>query len=133
MREHLSATSAKLVARIVDVCLLALLIATACGSAPSGSPAPNQASFPVTIHQSDGSAVTLTNRPRRIVSLSPTATDDLFAEVARRDSLVDSIRRDFHVMIAGPTTLPPAPNDAEIVTIFMEPPVATPRVARSGG
>jgi iron complex transport system substrate-binding protein len=79
MREHLSATSAKLVAKIVDVCLLALLVATACGSAPSGSAAPNQASFPVTIRQSDGSTITLTSQPRRIVSLSPTATEMLFA------------------------------------------------------
>jgi DNA recombination protein RmuC len=33
-------------------------------------------------------------------------TDDLFAEIVRRDSLVDSVRRNYHVVIAGPATLP---------------------------
>jgi len=33
-------------------------------------------------------------------------TDDLFAEIARRDSLVETMRRDFHVMVASPATLP---------------------------
>jgi DNA anti-recombination protein RmuC len=32
--------------------------------------------------------------------------DDLFDEIARRDSLVDSVGRNFHVLIAGPSTLP---------------------------
>jgi DNA recombination protein RmuC len=38
------------------------------------------------------------------VLLAP--TDDLFAEIARRDSLVDAVRRNFNIMIAGPATLP---------------------------
>jgi DNA recombination protein RmuC len=38
------------------------------------------------------------------VLLAP--SDDLFAEIARRDALVDNVRRNFHVMIAGPATLP---------------------------
>ena len=33
-------------------------------------------------------------------------TDDLFGEIARRDTLVEELRRDFHVIIAGPGTLP---------------------------
>jgi DNA recombination protein RmuC len=33
-------------------------------------------------------------------------TDDLLAEIARRDSLVESLRHDLHVMVAGPATLP---------------------------
>jgi DNA recombination protein RmuC len=33
-------------------------------------------------------------------------TDDLFAEITRRDSLVESLRHDLHVMVAGPATLP---------------------------
>ena len=32
-------------------------------------------------------------------------TEGLFAEVVRRPGLVDSLQRDFHVMVAGPTTL----------------------------
>jgi DNA recombination protein RmuC len=38
------------------------------------------------------------------VLLAP--TNDLFDEIARRDALVDAVRRNFHVMIAGPATLP---------------------------
>jgi iron complex transport system substrate-binding protein len=79
MRKHLSATSAKLVARIVAVCLLGLLPSSACGSTPAGSSASKQPGFPVTIHQADGRTVTLSARPTRIVSLSPTATEMLFA------------------------------------------------------
>jgi DNA recombination protein RmuC len=33
-------------------------------------------------------------------------TDDLFGEIARRDALVETLRREFHVIVAGPTTLP---------------------------
>jgi DNA recombination protein RmuC len=32
-------------------------------------------------------------------------TEGLFAEVVRRPGLVDALQRDFHVMVAGPTTL----------------------------
>src|SRR4030088_2638519 len=83
MRRHLSATSAKLVANIVAklvaVCLLVVLVTAACGSPPAGSPASKETGFPVTIHQGDGSSITLSARPIRIVSLSPTATEMLFA------------------------------------------------------
>jgi len=44
-------------------------------SAGASTPAP---SFPVTVHAANG-AVTIPKRPARIVSLSPTATEDLFA------------------------------------------------------
>lgn len=55
----------------------------AAGSAASGSSAANPAGaggahFPVTVQATDG-AVTLSQPPSRIVSLSPTATEDLFA------------------------------------------------------
>jgi iron complex transport system substrate-binding protein len=77
MRRHLSATSAKLVATVA-VCLLVLLLAAACGSTPAGS-SPKEPGFPVAIHQADGSSITLSARPSRIVSISPTATEMLFA------------------------------------------------------
>ncbi len=46
------------------------------GAAPSLSPTPE--AFPVTV-QGTGGPVTIEERPERIVSLSPTATEDLFA------------------------------------------------------
>ncbi|HEX7265558.1 MAG TPA: ABC transporter substrate-binding protein [Candidatus Dormibacteraeota bacterium] len=52
----------------------------ACGAASSGSPASSQpAHFPVTIVEAGGASVTITKQPQRIVSLSPTATEMLFA------------------------------------------------------
>ncbi|HET7928735.1 MAG TPA: ABC transporter substrate-binding protein [Actinomycetota bacterium] len=71
---------------IVVVLVLAPSVA-ACGSngrsddAPAGdaaSPSAEPSSFPVTVEGTSG-RVTIDERPERIVSLSPTATEDLFA------------------------------------------------------
>jgi iron complex transport system substrate-binding protein len=81
MREHLSAASAKLAGRtVVSLCGLALLAGASCGGAatPGGQPSGSGA-FPITIDQGGGAAVTLSKRPVRIVSLSATATEMLFA------------------------------------------------------
>jgi len=64
--------------------VLVVLVLTACGSdgAPQGSPTEAAARppepFPVTV-ESAGAPVTIAGRPERIVSLSPTATESLFA------------------------------------------------------
>ncbi|HYW25849.1 MAG TPA: ABC transporter substrate-binding protein [Terriglobales bacterium] len=79
MREHLSAASAKLAARMGRTCALALLAGIACQSAPAASPSTGAGAFPLVIHQSGGAGVRLDHQPRRIVSLSPTATEMLFA------------------------------------------------------
>ena len=62
---------------------LAVIVATvfvvSCGGpSPSGSASP-ASHFPVTVTASDGTSVTITREPRHIVSLSPTATEMLFA------------------------------------------------------
>lgn len=76
MRMHQQPASAKLAARIG---LVAFLVLASCGGAQSsGSNAPS-ARFPVSITESDGSVVTLSHQPHRIISLSPTATEMLFA------------------------------------------------------
>ncbi|HEX6207103.1 MAG TPA: ABC transporter substrate-binding protein [Actinomycetota bacterium] len=56
------------------------LMAAACGDNPVAgpSPSPQRGSFPVTV-EAVGGPVTMENRPERIVSLSPTATEMLFA------------------------------------------------------
>jgi iron complex transport system substrate-binding protein len=79
MRKHLGATSARLVVKIIAFCTLALLVGPACQSLQPSSSPPQGGSFPVSIHQSDGSSLTLNRQPRRIVSLSPTATEMLYA------------------------------------------------------
>ncbi len=63
------------------VTLVAVAFAVVVGGAPGGRTSHQtsaQASFPVTIVASNGK-VTVTRKPRRIVSLSPTATESLFA------------------------------------------------------
>ena len=79
MREHLGAASATLAARIRVTCALALLAGAACQSAPTSTPSPGAGAFPLAIHQSGGGTVRLDHQPRRIVSLSATATEMLFA------------------------------------------------------
>jgi iron complex transport system substrate-binding protein len=58
----------------------------ACGSDDGGgsaaeapSPTTSQATFPVTVEGASGKAVTITSKPERIVSLSPTATEMVYA------------------------------------------------------
>lgn len=79
MREHLSAISAKLVAKFVPLCVLALVSAACQSVAAPTLASPESNGFPIVIHASNGSLLTLDNEPRRIVSLSPTATEMLFA------------------------------------------------------
>lgn len=68
-------------ARSLALVLISALLA-ACGDAgpTSGSaePRPDEAAFPVTVEAANG-AVRIASRPRRIVSMSPTATEMLFA------------------------------------------------------
>jgi iron complex transport system substrate-binding protein len=93
MVTHPSVTSAKLVARIRGRvgrvgrrCVwlaVAAITAAACQTASPAAPAANQsAQFPVTIQESGGASVTIGKQPHRIVSLSPTATEILFAIAA---------------------------------------------------
>jgi iron complex transport system substrate-binding protein len=60
--------------------LAAIVIAvSSCGAAPSSTPSSTSAAFPVTIIETGGATVTITKQPHQIVSLSPTATEMLFA------------------------------------------------------
>jgi iron complex transport system substrate-binding protein len=64
--------------------------ATAATAAPSAA-APSTASFPVTVKAANG-AVTITARPARIVSLSATSTEDLYAVGAGKQvAAVDAV------------------------------------------
>lgn len=60
--------------------MAAIVIAlTACGAASPSSTSSFSAAFPVTITETSGATVTITKQPHHIVSLSPTATEMLFA------------------------------------------------------
>ncbi|HEV2141177.1 MAG TPA: helical backbone metal receptor, partial [Candidatus Dormibacteraeota bacterium] len=74
-------------ARPVAPTIMVVLVATAALVACGGSPTPSQSQgqrFPVTINEAGGAAVTISHQPHRIVSLSPTATEMLFAIGAGR-------------------------------------------------
>jgi len=55
------------------------IVVSACGATTSSVSSTPSAHFPVTITESSGAKVTITKQPHRIVSLSPTATEMLFA------------------------------------------------------
>lgn len=62
--------------------LAALLVLTACATRPSEDPAAapeTDGAFPVTVAAPGAPAVTLERKPERIVSLSPSATETLYA------------------------------------------------------
>jgi iron complex transport system substrate-binding protein len=84
MRRHLCAASAKLAVWTTRLSALALVAGCAGQSAPGTASSPGGPAFPVVIHESGGTSVTLAHQPRRIVSLSPTATEMLFAIGAGR-------------------------------------------------
>jgi iron complex transport system substrate-binding protein len=79
MRTHLKAPSAKLVAQTIPSLAILMLATVACQPAAVGSPPPASAGFPLVIKSGDGSSLTITHEPGRIVSLSPSATEMLFA------------------------------------------------------
>lgn len=76
----MQATTRRLLVSAGLVAGLALTAACGGGSSPTASvtPAASTAAFPVTVHTSSGSVVIKT-RPTAILSLSPTATEDLYA------------------------------------------------------
>ncbi len=73
MRKHHPRASAKL------ACIAALLVALSCGGSSPTASSSTSAHFPVTVTAPDGTSVTVGHQPHRIVSLSATGTEMLFA------------------------------------------------------
>ncbi len=63
--------------RLIALVVLLVLVTGGCSESPSSTPSPE--TFPVTIEAAGNNTVTVPRRPERIVSLSPTATEILFA------------------------------------------------------
>jgi iron complex transport system substrate-binding protein len=66
-------------AKLANLALISALFVAACGATSSSPPTAPSAHFPVTIAEASGTTVILTQKPHRIVSLSPTATEMLYA------------------------------------------------------
>ena len=79
MQQHQPEASAKLAGPIGMFAFAVCFALTSCGGAQSATPSAQTAHFPVTIAQPDGRTVNITKQPHRIVSLSSTATEMLFA------------------------------------------------------
>jgi len=79
---HYGRNELRIAQLITAVIVLVGLLAVACGSSPApnraASAAAEPASFPITIDSAAG-AIDIPARPERVVSLSPTATEMLFA------------------------------------------------------
>jgi cobalamin transport system substrate-binding protein len=85
---------------LAAVPVIALTLVAAAGSRP-------QAAFPITIQAANG-PVTLTKQPTRIVSLSPTVTEDLFAVGAGKQVIAVDDQSDYpkqapHTKLSGYT------------------------------
>lgn len=76
---HQRTASAKLAARFRSWLSVTAVALAACGAASPTPPATSATQFPVTITETGGAKVTIARMPHRIVSLSPTATEMLFA------------------------------------------------------
>jgi iron complex transport system substrate-binding protein len=82
MRAHHRAAGATPAARanLYAAAIACAVLLGACGGGPATAPpGPAGSGFPVTVTAPGGGPVTLQKRPARIVSLSPTATEMLFA------------------------------------------------------
>jgi iron complex transport system substrate-binding protein len=79
MQKHQPKASAKLAGPVGLFFFAVCFALTSCGGAQSATPSAQGAHFPVTIAQPGGGTVTITKQPHRIVSLSSTATEMLFA------------------------------------------------------
>jgi iron complex transport system substrate-binding protein len=79
MRMHQPKASAKLAGPIGAVAFAVCLALTSCGGPQQSTSTQRSTHFPVTIAEPDGRTVTITTQPHRIVTLSSTATEMLFA------------------------------------------------------
>jgi len=79
MHKHQPEASAKLAIRLGTVTFVFVFLVASCGgTSPSGTSTPTTR-FPVSITEPGGAIVTITHQPMRVVSLSPSATEMLFA------------------------------------------------------
>lgn len=78
MMEVVNGRRARLAASLVAIVLVVAGCAKSTGSAPTAAPS-SKASFPITLTDDDGVAVTIGARPTRIVTFAPSITEIVYA------------------------------------------------------
>src|SRR5207248_10253398 len=79
MRMHQPGASAKLAFRLFAVAFVSVFLVASCGGTPTSSTSAPPSHFPVSITEPGGATVTIAHQPHRVVSLSPSGTELLFA------------------------------------------------------
>jgi cobalamin transport system substrate-binding protein len=98
-----------LVISMIFLLTLAACTASVAGPSPSPTPSPAPAAFPITLTDDEEAQITIPSEPRRIVSLTPAATEVLFA-IGAGDRVVAKVE--------DITPWPPAADDLPVVATF---------------
>src|SRR5437660_11151794 len=102
MRTHQPGASARLAIRFETVALGFVFLAASCGGTPTSSTSAPRSHFPVSITEPGGATVTIAHQPHRVISLSPSATEMLFAIGAGSQVIAAGYQANFHAT-APPT------------------------------
>src|SRR5207244_11548862 len=65
--------------RLFAVAFVSVFLVASCGGTPTSSTSAPPSHFPVSITEPGGATVTIAHQPHRVISLSPSATEMLFA------------------------------------------------------
>ena len=94
---------------LLSLLILLTLALTACGGEeqPAAGPGPGTPvlDFPITVHRSDGRELTIPKAPQRIASLSPAATEVLYAVGAGPQIVATDLQSDFPAEAENTTKL----------------------------
>jgi len=98
-----------LLGTLLSLLILLTLALTACGGEeqPAAGPGPGTPvlDFPITVHRSDGRELTIPKAPQRIASLSPAATEVLYAVGAGPQIVATDLQSDYPAEAENTTKL----------------------------
>jgi iron complex transport system substrate-binding protein len=108
-----------LLGTLLSLLILLTLALTACGGEeqPAAGPGPVTPvfDFPVTVHRSDGRELTIPKAPQRIASLSPAATEVLYAVGAGPQIVATDLQSDYPAEAENTTKLDAFQPDPESI------------------
>ena len=108
-----------LLGTLLSLLILLTLALTACGGEeqPAAGPGPGTPvlDFPITVHRSDGRELTIPKAPQRIASLSPAATEVLYAVGAGPQIVATDLQSDYPAEAENTTKLDAFQPDPESI------------------